>query len=261
MSEGNNNHATVHKGGGDADLQELEEPETLDVVIDGTSPSDYPDEGKRKQQRPHVLLAVSALVVVSVTLGVSLGLTAKSNTPSVSPQSVNSSTLSPSSSPSVWRTSTNRPSQTPSSSPPSSVNEFMNGLPSYSLDLAENDADSPQAKALVWLRDDPLYNEYELHRLYQRYALAVLYYSTNGDSWNRTAGWLSSNDECLWYQYDDGYNPEDDNSCAEASRLSFLDLNGNELDGSIPTELEFLTDLELMYLYGNSLSGTIHSEL
>jgi hypothetical protein len=79
------------------------------------------------------------------------------------------------------------------------TNEFMSGLPPYSLELAENVADSPQAKALAWIQNDPLYSEYELHRLNQRYALAVFYYSTNGDSSKNNSGWLSGASESTWY--------------------------------------------------------------
>jgi hypothetical protein len=71
------------------------------------------------------------------------------------------------------------------------------------------------------LRGDPLYNEYELHRLYQRYALAVLYYSTNGQSWDYQDGWRS-------FFYVD--------ICGYSSRLRVLDLFVNGLDGSLPTE-------------------------
>jgi hypothetical protein len=85
MSGGANDHETAHKGGDEPDILELDPPEALNVVIDGTSPSDYPDEEKRKRWRPRVLLAVSALVVVSVALGVSFGLTAKKNPPKSSP--------------------------------------------------------------------------------------------------------------------------------------------------------------------------------
>jgi hypothetical protein len=234
--EGNNNHATVHKGGGEPDFQELEEPEALNVVIDGTSPSDYPVEETRKQWHPRVLLAVSALVVVSVALGVALGLTANKN-------------------------SSPAPSPSPSSSPTSSVvNEFLSGLPSYSLVLASNNASSPQAEALDWLQGDPQYNEYQLHRLYQRYALAVLYYSTNGTYWTGNRGWLSDDNECTWYQIDD-IGPGDDNTCMEASRLTVLSLHENYLDGTIPMELELLVDLEYMNLVDDSVSGKVHSEL
>jgi hypothetical protein len=154
-------------------------------------------------------------------------------------------------------TTTGRPTAAPSTA--SVVNQFLNGLPPYSKELAFNNVSSPQAKALAWLENDPQYHDYELYRLNQRYALAVFYYSTIGTSRNMTDGWLSNDSECLWYQYDDP-GPEDDNLCVEASRLTFLDLSNNELDGSIPTELELLTNLEYMYLLGDVLGG-IHSEL
>jgi hypothetical protein len=222
-----------NKDGDEPDLQELEEPKTLDVVIDGTA------EKTRRQWVPYVLLAVSALAVVSIALGVLFGLAMKEYSLPVSPQAVSSPTQSPTS---------------------SAVNEFMNGLPSYSLELAENDISSPQAKALWWLQMDPQYNEYELYRLYQRYALAVLYYSTNGDSWSDNSGWLSDDNECLWYHQFDELATHNDISCTEASRLTALYLDKNGLDGTIPTELELLTDVENVRLYSSS-SGKIHSEL
>jgi hypothetical protein len=74
MSARNNDHATAHKGGGGPDLQELEEPETLDVEIDGT------DEGKWRRCQSRVVLAVISLMVVMVALGVSLGIKATGRT-------------------------------------------------------------------------------------------------------------------------------------------------------------------------------------
>jgi hypothetical protein len=150
---------------------------------------------------------------------------------------------------------TNRPTSLPTS--PSVVDQFLSGLPAYSIDLASTNSGSPQAKALEWLKKDPRYDEYlYAYRLNQRYALAVLYYSTNGDSWLNNTGWLSNDTECSWYS--SRYN---DKICAEASRVSFLNLDSNRLDGTIPTELELLTDLEEMFFTELSLSGTIHSEL
>jgi hypothetical protein len=165
-------------------------------------------------------------------------------------------TASPSSSPA---TLTERPTASPSTT--SIVDEFLNNLPAYSMNLAENDASSPQAKALTWLENDPQYNDYKrVYRLNQRYAMAVLYYSTNGTYWSSNRGWLSDDNECTWYHFNDP-GTDDDNSCVEASRLAFLDLFPNDLDGTIPTELELLTDLEYLTLRGNILSGKIPSAL
>jgi guanyl-specific ribonuclease Sa len=200
---------------------------------------------------------VVVLVAVSVTLGVLFGLDAKSNS-SAAVSFTPHSSLSPSLAP----TTSARP--TISAAPSSSVvNEFLSGLPPYSKKLASTNASSPQAKALDWLQKDPLYNEYQnVYRLNQRYAMAVFYYSTNGDSWKNNSGWLSNASECEWYREYHVEGTEDDNSCVEASRLSFLDWDVDGLDGSLPTELELLTDLDYIHLLnGEFLSGTIHSEL
>jgi hypothetical protein len=173
------------------------------------------------------------------------------------------------------------------------VDQFLAGLPDYSLKLAENDMDSPQAKALSWLQDDPQYNDYShVYRLNQRYALAVFYYSTNGASmsspsgeggsdpvigstpppdrwllgqqmptigWNNTDKWLTDDNECTWYMNDYGYE-----RCGADSRLRLLDLFENNVGGSIPTEVELLTDLEQILLGtpgASDIRGTIPTEM
>jgi hypothetical protein len=135
--------------------------------------------------------------------------------------------------------------------PIATVEEFKSGLPTYSLQLIESSSSSPQAKAFEWLKSD---NRYPLYRLNQRYALAVLYFTTNGTSWVNSTGWLSSANECTWYMR------ASSDICNNAFRLSTLSLYNNGLDGSLPAELELLTKLYYMSLNGD-LSGTIHSEL
>jgi hypothetical protein len=243
-----NDHSTVHKDEGDTDFPELVEPEALNVVIDGITPSDYLDNGKRKRFFLRVLLVIFALAAISVTMGVSFGLTGKNDSPHA-PQ-----------------TTTKNPTPSPSSPPSSSVvAEFFSGLPSYSLDAAENDADSPQAKALTWLQKDPKFNEYKhSYRLYQRYALAVLYYSTNGtSSWEADRGWLSNDNECGWYMNDEVYLADlyGVRVCSASFRLSMLTFSDNNLAGSLPIELELLTDVWIMSFSDANLSGTFHSEL
>jgi hypothetical protein len=120
--------------------------------------------------------------------------------------------------------------------------QFLSGLPAYSIKLAESDPESPQAKALDWLQKDPRYNEYELHRLNQRYALAVFYHATAGGEWTNSDKWVTEDNECSWYATEDG------DICGENSRLTVLSLDGNALGGTVPTELELLTNLSKMYL-------------
>jgi hypothetical protein len=256
------------------------EPEARNIVIDVAEPDFISDTTKRR------ILATVVVVVLVVVVSVGVVLS-KSGDENKEPMQVLNETAAPSLSPerpAATPESPTAPSEVtrqPAPSPPptlvpattspslhptattsnlSVVDQFLSGLPRYSLEVAARNASSPQAKALAWLQRDPQYNDYELHRLNQRYALAVLYLSTNGDSWKYTSGWLSNASECSWYQYDDS-GPEDDTSCVEASRLVYLDLDGNDLDGSIPTELELLTDMEYMYLSGETLSGLVHSEL
>jgi hypothetical protein len=131
------------------------------------------------------------------------------------------------------------------------VDQFLSNLPRYSLELAESNASSPQALALEWLRIDPLYNDYELRRLYQRYALAVLYFSTQGGS-------LSYDNECTWNRWLSA------DVCDKSFRLTRLILwEGIGLVGTLPVELELLTDLETMKLGGTEveLPEAIYSNL
>jgi hypothetical protein len=113
---------------------------------------------------------------------------------------------------------TEAPSQAPSSSPTSSalaelwtaVEELYGVEYSDLFSEAFIDPDSPQHKAVLWAADtvpeglagnDP--------RVISRYALAALYFSTNGDDWvvcGRGSAncavanaWLTAENECDWY--------------------------------------------------------------
>jgi hypothetical protein len=132
-------------------------------------------------------------------------------------------------------------------------------LPSDSLKVARSNSSSPQAKALAWLRNDSQPNEYGHDRLRQRYALAVLFYSTNGEVWKDSTGWLSNASECTWHIDVEG--APSDQSCVEGSRFSALQFMGNGLVGSLPTELELLSDLRYLVLWEPRLSVAIPPEL
>lgn len=85
-------------------------------------------------------------------------------------------------------------------------------------------------------------------------ALVALYNNTNGDNWtyrfNPTVNWLTNNDPCSW----EGV------SCS-ASRVSHLLMDGMNLNGGLPQELENLTELEQIHMQNNSLVGEIPQEL
>jgi len=97
----------------------------------------------------------------------------------------------------------------------------------------------------------------------ERYALAVLYYATNGPAWIRNDfGYLSSADVCQW---NNGLDPFL-NSLAlgivcSLESVSHILLNDNGLQCLIPWELFVLSDLERIALDENSLEGTIPGEV
>ena len=98
------------------------------------------------------------------------------------------------------------------------------------------DHSSPQHAAYGWLLQDTKQNlNLPNDRILQRYALATLYYSTNGDSWSVSNNWLSSQNECTWYTSFVGYVCDSENHYME------LDLQGNNLKGSLPMEILMLS--------------------
>ncbi len=84
----------------------------------------------------------------------------------------------------------------------------------------------------------------------ERAALVALYNSTNGPAWTNNGGWLGpEGTECAWYGV----------TCSGGWVDLFL--LGNNLVGTIPSELGSLTSLRTLYLTDNQLSGTIPPEL
>lgn len=129
------------------------------------------------------------------------------------------------------------------------------------------DEQTPQNKALQWIiYHDPAELPADATNIIQRYTLATLYYSTNGETWktcgntdneSETCGneddvfvFMSSVPECKWY----GVQCQGDN-------ITNIDLSNNRLRGTIPGEissLSYLTGLNLSY---NKIKGQIPSEL
>ena len=83
-------------------------------------------------------------------------------------------------------------------------------------------------------------------------ALEALYNSTNGTSWTNNTNWLQTNTPCSspWYGV----------TCV-SSHVTSLDLDTNQLIGSIPYQLGSLSYLQYLYLYNNQLSGSIPTQL
>ncbi len=88
----------------------------------------------------------------------------------------------------------------------------------------------------------------------ERNALMALYTATNGGSWTHNDGWGSTTvDECHWYGI----------SCNTAGNsVTGIDLHSNNLSGQIPSDLQALTNLQVLMLSDNAgLTGSIPQEL
>lgn len=113
--------------------------------------------------------------------------------------------------------------------------------------------------ALWWMTNDTFHRNLTLdddtvassaQRLRQRYILALLYLTTNGDFWENTDKWLSVEDECDWHGLD----------CLNQEMFD-VDLSRNNLTGTIPSELGLLSSIRILELNHNSVSGTIPENL
>jgi len=116
-------------------------------------------------------------------------------------------------------------------------------------------ASTPQAKALNWIltEDQKQIGAHDLG-LIERYIAAVLYFSTDGDAWNKNDGWLSEKDTCMWTGLTCGGVGTD-------KGIRVISLDYNQLKGSIPVEISEITFLEEINFAGNSLTGKIPREL
>ena len=114
---------------------------------------------------------------------------------------------------------------------------------------------SAQHAAMNWMLGDnntDLDPKENKDRIVQRYVLAVLYYSTNGEQWPEQGNFLSPDHECRWQPI---------LNCNTGENVTYLNANNNSLTGSIPVELGNLSQLTELYLHTNELNGAIPSEL
>ncbi|CAB9520607.1 LRR receptor-like serine threonine-protein kinase [Seminavis robusta] len=117
---------------------------------------------------------------------------------------------------------------------------------------------SSQFLAYRWLLGDPNVKEYNNTDLQSHFAMATLYFSTDGENWNHTDNWLSYNHSvCQWYSSLEGQIPCDD---ARSDILQELVLVDNGLHGSLPEELGLLTNLITISLSNNELTGVLPSK-
>jgi hypothetical protein len=91
---------------------------------------------------------------------------------------------------------------------------------------------TPQNNALNWLAGNVNLDSYSNATKIQRYALATLFYSTDGNSWDSKGNWRSDRKECEW-----------DAVYCKNDSIESLEIYDNNLVGTIPNELALMSNL------------------
>jgi hypothetical protein len=114
--------------------------------------------------------------------------------------------------------------------------------------------DTPQSKAFTHLSNDPNLICYTTDRLLQRFALTTFYFSTNGDWWYETTGWLNYKEhECDWFRKK--FEVPQFLACDDFGLYRKLVINQNNVTGEIPLEVRYLYKLEILNLYSNGIKS------
>ena len=181
---------------------------------------------------------------------------------------------------------TEAPTPAPTFGPP--PQEIIDLIAPVSFDGGESlmDPFSPQSAAARWLAENAELASYSDQRKLQRYALATFYFSTNGDAWEDKQRWLSDSNECTdWWLRDFDGDEDVKLDCDANNAITLLYIQDNNLAGSLPDEIAFLsnsmfdlrlndnqiggnlpsafglmTRLKALYLGGNNVTGPIPTE-
>jgi Leucine-rich repeat (LRR) protein len=81
-------------------------------------------------------------------------------------------------------------------------------------------------------------------------ALVALYESTAGEDWEDNSAWLTSETPCNW-----------SGVICEQGHVTELQLDSNQLVGSLPFDIGNLTQLKSLYLDKNQLSGPLPAQI
>jgi hypothetical protein len=124
----------------------------------------------------------------------------------------------------------------------------------------------PQTRALInipgtcqnwsreWLRTGKDIMEFQVDRIRQRFAMALMYCEFNGDNWLEGELWTSDLHECDWYTMV-GVDP-----CGRREQYQIIRNYGQQMRGTLPPELSMLSILWEITLSDNLIEGTIPPE-
>ena len=166
----------------------------------------------------------------------------------------------------------------PHSRDPNSVKEYvLSLLPELTANAILSDSNSLQSRAFNWLLDDKLVFNMPDEQIKQRFALAMLYFSTKGDDWTNNTNWLShAVSECDWYTQGEfsrelwftGLAPgftsgvsRTAKACDKHGLYRNLWLDYNNVVGSLPEEFYMLTHLQTVSMTFNEVQGEISTRI
>jgi hypothetical protein len=135
-----------------------------------------------------------------------------------------------------------------------------------------------QYHALHWLANvDPAGLSHSDPNMLQRYALAVIFYSTSASmdhidpisGWRNQDGWLTGSGYCSWYGVECEVRLGDATDASATVTTHYdanapvvaLNLTDNSVEGTLPTEFTALTSLIQLDLSKNKIKGTLPKEL
>ena len=135
------------------------------------------------------------------------------------------------------------------------VTTVLNSVP-VSDPATFQDNTTPQYEAAWWLAAvDPAMLDFAttpMEDVVERYILALLYYATNGENWKDQEGFLSAEQVCFWGSVGCRGDP---------LRVSRIELEKNDLMGSLPTELGLLSEITQLSFDDNMLTGVVPTEI
>ncbi|CAB9504669.1 LRR receptor-like serine threonine-protein kinase [Seminavis robusta] len=141
-------------------------------------------------------------------------------------------------------------------------------LPDSTRQSIASSQESPQAKALDFLQNDPGLTNFTAARIRQRFALAAFYYSTGGpEHWDITDGWLSYKvHECQWWSRGSPSIPGETYDAATAETFqqysSPCGATYNKNPGSVDDfTVNNIGTYEHLWQWGNGLHGSLPPEL
>ena len=236
-----------------------------------SSSSSKRDEGESSTCRRNVALAGTVLLaILAIAIGVAIPLSTR-NANSDGTNNNRPPTSQPTASsvpPPPW-TDREMRIMTMLEGPYSSTSIDSTDLEAYFL----SDPSSPQSLALDWIANvDPMAVSLDKEaKIIQRYALAVLYYSTRGDGWDLQHNFLTGKDECDWGTYDESAEAtlgvrectltDAGTSTDSFSAITSIAMAQNRLVGSIPIEIGFLDQLRYLEAFEDELHSTIPTEI